>query len=122
MSEALVRNPDWSAGKVLLYDPARGQLDDAARGVKELLADDAKDKHPIPYATRLFLAQELGDREAFRPLVLTLYETAMKENGEENSGLDYEYHPARRLVALYKKLGRNADARAVALRIAQAQC
>jgi tetratricopeptide (TPR) repeat protein len=121
VSEAVDRNPDWSAGKVLLVmiRARRGQLDDAVRGVKELLAEDAKDKHPIPYATRLFLAQELGDREAFRPLVLTLYETAMKENGEENSGLDYEYHPVRRLVALYKKLGRNADARAVALRVAR---
>ena len=115
------RVPEWSGGKAILVLIAnrRGKLDEAKKVLDELLANDAKDKAPIPYATRLILAQALEKREQFQPVVLGLYESANKNEGNDSSGLDFEYHPVRRLVALYQKLGRNADARDLTLRFAR---
>jgi hypothetical protein len=118
VAESLGRTPDWSGGRALLamIEARRGKLDEAARDVKYLLASDAPDKQPIPHATRLFLAQELEGRQELQPLVLTLYETAMKDQDAQRAGLDYQYDPVRRLVALYRKLGRTDEARRLVLR------
>ncbi len=121
VDEALRRVPEWTGGKVLsaLILVRRGKLDQADRIVKELLANDTKDKDPIPYAARLFLGQELENYGQFQEGVLSLYERAHKNESENNVGLDYEYNPVRRLVAMYRKAGRNAEARALVLRYAR---
>jgi tetratricopeptide (TPR) repeat protein len=121
VDEALGRVPEWTGGKVLsaLILVRRGRNDAADRIVKELLANDTKDKDPIPYAARLFLGQELENYGQFQDAVLSLYERAHKNESENNVGLDYEFNPVRRLVAMYRKAGRNAEARALVLKYAR---
>ena len=106
IEEAVKRVPEWSGGKayLALIDVRRGKHEEAQRILKELMANDTKEKDLIPYAARLFIAQELENFGQYQATVLGLYESAHKQD-TDNNGLDFEYHPVRRLIALYKKAG-----------------
>jgi tetratricopeptide (TPR) repeat protein len=121
VAEALKRVPEWTGGKVFsaLILVKRGRLDEAERIVKDLMANDTKDKDPIPYATRLFLGQALENYGQFQATVLNLYERAHKNDTENVQGLDYEFNPVRRLVAMYRKVGRTTEARDLVLKYAR---
>jgi tetratricopeptide (TPR) repeat protein len=119
IEEAVRRVPEWSGGKALLalIDVRRGKIDEAKKALEALLADDTRDKSPIPHDARLLIGQELENYGPLQSITLTLYERADKE--DPNNGLDFEFHPARRLIAMYRKAGRLADARDLVLRYAR---
>ena len=121
IEEAVKRVPEWTGGKayLALIHVRRGKHDEAQKILKELLANDTREKDLIPYAARIFIGQELENYGQYQATVLTLYEAANKQDSEQTSGMDFEYHPVRRLVALYKKAGRAAEARDLVLKFSK---
>ncbi len=111
--------PEWSGGKALLgvIRTRQGRIDEA-RKIFDDLMKAAKDKdEPIPPVTAWLIGQELEEFSPLQPTVLALYEAAVKDeelNPYNQNG--FEYSPARRLVEVYKKMGRNDDARQLILK------
>jgi tetratricopeptide (TPR) repeat protein len=110
--------PEWTGGKGLLaaIQARRGQVDKAKANVEAILERDKSD--PVPHNARLIIGQEIEGYGPLEPLALTLYERANKEDDEVN-GLDFEFHPVRRLIELYRKHGRGAEARDIVLKFAR---
>ncbi len=118
--QGMAKTPEWSGGKVFLamIQVRRNKYDEARKLIEDLLANDTKEKDPIPHDTRLFLAQEIENYGPFQQIALRLFETADKEDNN-NNGLDFEWHPVRKLIAMYRKLGRTEEARDIVLRFAK---
>ncbi len=68
--------------------------------------------------TMWFLAQEIEGFSATVPLAITLMERASKETDQTNAE-HLRYHPARRLAAIYERVGRASEARALLMALGQ---
>ncbi|HZV06513.1 MAG TPA: tetratricopeptide repeat protein, partial [Gemmataceae bacterium] len=114
IEQALVKHPEWCAGKALLVilNLQRGHVDEARRGWRELLDDR---KNPMPLWSRCILGQEVADFTSMRDLALETYEGAVEESINDLN-INMSYSPLRRLVLLYRDMGRKQDARALLLR------
>ncbi|MDR3639221.1 MAG: DUF1583 domain-containing protein [Isosphaeraceae bacterium] len=106
---ALKRFPEWLGGKALhaVLDLRSGRTKSAESAVTELLDDTASG---ISNDTCWILAQELENFTPTLGAAETLYKRAMNDE-YQSRGLSYPNHPARRLVLLYRRSGRIADAR-----------
>jgi tetratricopeptide (TPR) repeat protein len=119
VEKALVKHPEWSAGKALLVilNLERGKIDEARRSWRELLEDKS---NPIPLWSRYIFCQEIADFDAMRDLALQTYEAVIEESINDLN-MNMSYSPLRRLVHLYRDMGRKADARALLLRCTRSQ-
>ncbi|MDR3638922.1 MAG: DUF1583 domain-containing protein [Isosphaeraceae bacterium] len=119
ITAAVKRVPEWTAGEALLalIKVRKGKIDDAKKDLEAILAKDTK-KEPIPVNSRILIGQQIENHAPLEPIAIALYEKAFKQEYDQN-GLDYEYHPVRRLVALYRKKGRAAEARDIVLTFAK---
>ncbi len=119
IEEALKRVPEWSAGEALLalIKVRKGRIDEAKKDLEALLAKDTKNE-PIPANARIIVGQQIENRGPLEPIAMKLYEQAFKQDNN-SSGMDYEYQPVRRLVALYRKAGRLAEARDIVMGFAK---
>jgi hypothetical protein len=118
VEQTLQKLPDWSAGKAMLalLLVRRGKTEEGRKLVLQLLEDK---KNPIPLQARWCMAQELEGYGGTLDLALRLHEEGLEE-ALTDQNTDLSYSPARRILTLYQRAGRNADARAVALRFARA--
>ncbi|HEY7326851.1 MAG TPA: DUF1583 domain-containing protein [Gemmataceae bacterium] len=110
----LEKHPEWSTGKgiLVILNLQRGRIDEARRGWRELLDDK---KYPMPLWSRYILGQEIADFDSMRDLALATYEGALEESLNDMN-INMSFSPLRRLVLLYRDLGRKQDARALLLR------
>ena len=84
----------------------RGRIEEA-RAILAPLAEPNKDD-PIPAMVRQIVGQECEDLPALRPLAITLFAGAIKDNDDQ---LMYYNNPVQRLVEMYRRAGRLDDAR-----------
>lgn len=111
--------PEWAGGKAILaiIDAKQGKVDEAKRILTDLLANHAK--APIPSQAAWVVGLEIEDLEPLREVAESLYQLTIKDMMNDNMNSinqQFEYSPARRLVYLYKKMGRNAEAREIVLK------
>ncbi len=118
VAEAVKRSGDWTGGKALLaiLKARRGKVDEARAGLEPMTAKG----FAIPLYARMVIAQELENVEPLRDIALKILEASITENADEirNNGNGFEYGPGQRLVQLYKKAGRNQEARDFVLKYA----
>ncbi len=110
--------PDWAGGKALLavLNVRLNRIDAAKQAVQEILDD--KDR-PLPLTPRWAFAQELENYGPLTDLVVKMHEGGIKEAlVDENT--QFSYSPVLRLVHIYKRQGRNEDARALVLKFSKA--
>lgn len=104
------QHPEWLGGKAILglIRVRQKRPDEARRELESLLAEKS-----MPADTRMLIGQEVETDDALRPVAVALYEGAIKDESTTDrfSGMGYQYKPARRLVALYRKDNRLAEAR-----------
>ncbi len=114
IERALKQRPGWKTGQALLavIDIQRGRTDRARHALKELLDDR---ETPMPPMARIIFGQEMENYGAVADLVLRAYEEGVEESLKD-SDMEFEYHPVRRLVALYREAGRKTEARALMLK------
>jgi tetratricopeptide (TPR) repeat protein len=111
------RFPGWACGRAILgILQARTGRTAEAKATLESLFDDQS--VVIPHDARWVIAQEI---ENFGPLAAQaerLYKGALEQN-YESRGMTYPNNPARRLIALYRRVGRLEDARSMLLKLAE---
>lgn len=115
VAAAREKHPSWTGGAGLagLIDCRRGQRAAGRKSLAALLDD----KNPPPGMACFVLGQELSEDPEARDVAVRFYELGL--TSIDGSNWEYSYHPARRLVALYRQAGEPAKARAVVLKVAQ---
>src|SRR5439155_22930201 len=111
IADGLKAYPDWSGGRALraIVLVRQGKVEEARAALEDLLAKE-KD---MPSAARMIVGQELDGVRPLSEIELKLYEGAA---ANDDSGIEYQYGPARRLVTLYHKAGKDAEARELVLK------
>ncbi len=114
---ALQKHPDWAGGRAIraVIEARSGKVAEARKDLEAILADDAS----VSADGRVLVGQELDKVEALRDVELKLYETALDAQNLASNGMDFRYGPGRKLALLYKKAGRDRDARALILKHAR---
>jgi tetratricopeptide (TPR) repeat protein len=109
LDTAIARYPTWLAGKALkgVVMLRSGRVAEARPLLEELIQTPGR---VMPSGTSVLLGQELYGYDELRPLALKVYEDSLNDM---QSGNEYSYSPAKRLVSLYQDAGRQADARRV---------
>ena len=102
----------WSGGKALLaiVQARRGRVDEARR-LLQRPPGRGQGPNPIPANARMIIGQELDEFGPLQPIALALYEAALKDETADESIWTSTLSPARRLIAIYKRAGREDDAR-----------
>jgi tetratricopeptide (TPR) repeat protein len=113
VDKALKQFPTWQPGYAIQAVILAGQHkpDEAARVLRRLLDDK---QSPMTSAARWALAQQLESQKKLEPLVIELYQSAQAQSDAQIED-NFEYSPGRRLVSLYAKTGRKAEARKLVL-------
>jgi tetratricopeptide (TPR) repeat protein len=117
LSQAVESQPGWSGGKAMLaiLQTRQGQAAVAKPVIESLLADD---KNEMPLYAHWVIAQEIENQGPLQDLALSIHEKAAKL-GENDQNMEFSYHPAKRLVSLYQRAGRTAEARELVLKFAK---
>lgn len=117
IEESLKNNPDWSAGKAIhaILELRRGNVEAARKELQELLDDK---KNPFPMYARWVVGQELENYASLQDLTMKIYEGSIQQS-DNDGGIEYSYSPVRRLVQMYQRAGRSAEARDLVLKMAQ---
>lgn len=99
---------DWPAGKLYLalIDAKEGKVADAEQKFKDVLSDEDVVKS-MPSNCKWIIAQELESIPDLRPRAIALLEEAV---ANDDSGIDFQYSPAVRLIDLLNSAGRRDDA------------
>ncbi len=108
------RLPAWKGGRVVrgLALARGGRAEDARAMLAPLFDPQGADS--APGAVRWIVGSELDAAPELRPLALEIQRGAVED--EELASIGYSSHPACRLVSLYRRAGRPADARRELLR------
>jgi tetratricopeptide (TPR) repeat protein len=117
VEQAVGQKPQWAPGKALLalLRLRRGQVDPVRPALQELLEDKQVN---LSYTTAWVLGQEV---EATAPdLAIRFYERTFSDTNGQRFSMDFQSSPAPRLVELYRRAGRNTDARNLILKLAKA--
>ena len=112
------RQPGWKAGGVVkaLIECRLGRLEQGREGFRQLFAR-SKDES-IPSNVYWIVGSELEIYAATRDLAVTAYEISAKLAAEsQNSRIDFEYGPAKRLVSMYVRDNRLEDARRILINV-----
>ncbi len=114
IDEGLKRFPEWSGGRAIkaIIQVRQGKVEEAKAALEDLLAKE-KD---MPSAARMIVGQELDGVKPLADLELKLYEGAV---ANDDSGIEYQWGPAKRLVTLYHQAGKDAEARELVLKYAR---
>jgi len=114
VDEGIRKFPEWSGGRALkaIILVRRGKAEQARPILEDLLARDKE----IPSSARMIVGQELTDSKPLAEVELKFYEGAVED---DDNGMDYQWGPAKRLVTLYHKAGKDAQARDLVLKNAR---
>ncbi len=110
--------PGWKAGGVLkaLIECRLGRLEQGREEFRQLFAR-SKDES-IPSNVYWIVGSELENYAATRDLAVTAYEISAKLAAEsQNSRIDFDYGPAKRLVSMYVRDNRLEDARRILINV-----
>ena len=110
--------PGWKAGGVFkaLIDCRLGRLGEAQSELRQFLAQPKDDS--IPSDVYWLIGSELENHATTHDLAVTAYETGAKPAAlNQNSRLDFEYGPAKRLVSIYVRDKRLEDARKILVQV-----
>ena len=91
-----------------LMDLKQGKKDEAKETLHKLVEQEGVEK-AMPTDASWIIGQELDQFDDTRSVALRLYENALSSNQQNQNQL--QYSPASRLIKLYAKLDRKADAR-----------
>jgi tetratricopeptide (TPR) repeat protein len=120
LRKAVEANPQWSGGKLMLalIGLKSGNDRDAAKQVLTELSSNEETLKSMPSTTCWLLGQELESFEDQRKLSVKMLELAMTK-GEADGSLQnqLQYSPMVKLIANYRKEGRNAEAKETLLRL-----
>ncbi len=113
VEEGLKRHPEWDGGRALraIILVRKGKVDEAKAAFEDLLKGD----RAIPSNARMIVGQELDGIKPLADLELKFYEGAVEDEDDEN-GMDYQWGPAKRLVTLYHRAGKDAEAREMVIK------
>ena len=114
--QALVKVPGWIGGKALIavLRVRLGKVEEGRKMIEELLADK---RHPVPLYASWIVGQELEGSSELESLAIRLYESTI-DGADARINLQFANSPIKRLVTIYHKAGRDADARALILKLA----